>query len=187
MVRAVDLPVDRQGAAQVALFGLPVGTGFVSWESTARMLGILAPHPAIIPRMAWHRFLDHTSEITLHVGAADWPGLLVEAGLGLTELLLRGATAEAPEDADWRLLEVSSHDRESLLVDWLNEILYVAETGLWVPQEIEIQEASEAHLKARARGATVDAPPSLVKAATFHDLHVRDLPEGLEAEVILDV
>jgi SHS2 domain-containing protein len=135
--------------------------------------------------MAWHRFLDHTSEITLHVGAADWPGLLAEAGRGLAELLLRGAAPEA--DGDWRPLEVSSHDREALLVDWLNEILYVAETALWVAQEIEIQESSDTHLKARARGVTVEAPPSLVKAATFHDLHVRDLPEGLEAEVILDV
>lgn len=135
--------------------------------------------------MASHRFLDHTSEITLHVGAADWSGLLAEAGRGLAELLLRGTTR--PVAGEWRSLEVSSHDREALLVDWLNEILYVAETGLWVPQEIEIEESSDAHLKARARGVTVEVSPSLVKAATFHDLHVRDVPEGLEAEVILDV
>ena len=135
--------------------------------------------------MPWHRFLDHTSEITLHVGAADWPGLLAEAGRGLTELLLRGAVQTA--DGEWRPLEVSSHDRESLLVDWLNEIVFVAETGLWVPVEIEIEDVSEIHLKARARGVTVEVPPSLVKAATFHDLHVRDSPDGLEAEVILDV
>lgn len=135
--------------------------------------------------MAWHQFLDHTSEITLHVGAADWPGLLAEAGRGLAELLLRG-TAPAV-NGEWRSLEVSSHDREALLVDWLNEILYVAETGLWVPQEITVEEVSETHLKARARGVTVDESPSLVKAATFHDLHVRDSTEGLEAEVILDV
>ena len=135
--------------------------------------------------MAWHRFLDHTSEITLHVGAADWPGLLAEAGLGLTELLLRGAARTG--DEEWRSLEVSSHDRESLLVDWLNEIVFIAETGLWIPVEIEIEDVSENHLKARARGVAVEEPPSLVKAATFHDLYVRDLPEGLDAEVILDV
>ena len=135
--------------------------------------------------MAWHRFLDHTSEITLHVGAADWPGLLAEAGRGLAELLLRGA-APVP-DGEWRPLEVSSHDREALLVDWLNEILYVAETALWVPAEIEVEDSSNTHLKARARGVTVEESPSLVKAATFHGLSVRDQPEGLDAEVILDV
>lgn len=135
--------------------------------------------------MAWHRYLDHTSEITLHVGAADWPGLLAQAGKGLAELMLHGKVPEA--DGDWRGLEVDSHDRESLLVDWLNEIIFVSETGSWVPLEIEIEDVSETHLKARARGVTVDEPPTLVKAATFHELHVRDLPEGLEAEVILDV
>ena len=135
--------------------------------------------------MAWHRFLDHTSEITLHVGAASWPGLLAQAGRGLAELLLRGTPAAS--DGDWRPLEVLSHDREALLVDWLNEILYVAETSLWVAVDFEIDDASEAHLKARARGMPVEEPPSLVKAATFHGLHVRDLPDGLEAEVILDI
>ncbi len=135
--------------------------------------------------MAWHRFLDHTSEITLHVGAADWSGLLAEAGRGLAELLLRGA-ASTP-DGEWRSLEVTSHDRESLLVDWLNEIVFIAETSLWVPLEIEIEDVSKNHLKARARGVAVEVPPSLVKAATFHDLHVRDLPEGLDVEVILDI
>lgn len=150
------------------------------------MIRIPAPILQVLPGMAWHRFLDHTSEITLHVGAPDWPGLLAQAGKGLTELLLRGAAAE-PSDDDWRPLEVDSHDREALLVDWLNEIVYVAETGLWVPLDIEVPEASDTHLKARARGVTVDHPPTLVKAATFHGLHVRDVPEGLEAEVILDV
>ena len=134
--------------------------------------------------MAWHRFLDHTSEITLHVGAEDWPGLLAQAGRGLAELLLRGA---APAAGEWQVQEVSSHDREALLVDWLTEIVYVAETGLWVPTEIEIEDCSETHLKARARGVTVVESPSLVKAATFHELHVRELPESLEAEVILDI
>lgn len=135
--------------------------------------------------MAWHRFLDHTSEITLHVGAADWPGLLAQAGRGLAELLLRGAAPAV--DGDWQVLEVSSHDRESLLVDWLNEILYIAETALWVAVEFEVDEVSDTYLKARARGVTVGESPSLVKAATFHELHVRELPEGLEAEVILDI
>ncbi|HBL25521.1 MAG TPA: protein archease [Acidobacteria bacterium] len=135
--------------------------------------------------MAWHRFLDHTSEIILHVGAADWPGLLAVAGKGLAELLLRGARP-APDPAE-RVLEVVAHDRESLLVDWLNEIVYLAETAFWVPQEILIEEASDSRLRARARGVRVETAPSLVKAATFHGLQVRPSVEGLEAEVILDV
>ena len=86
-----------------------------------------------------------------------------------------------------RDFEVSAHDRESLLVDWLNEILFVAETGLWIPLEIEVLEASNTRIRARARGMTVEVSPSMVKAATFHGLEVVETADGLSAEVILDV
>jgi SHS2 domain-containing protein len=134
---------------------------------------------------AWHRFLDHTSEVELQVGADDLPGLLQEAGEALGELILRGSPAEA--GGDERTIRVTSHDREALLVDWLNEIIYLAEVEGWVPAEIEMTEASPTCAVARGLGAPLPAAGSAVKAATFHGLRIRDLPEGLEAEVILDV
>ena len=134
---------------------------------------------------ASHAFVDHTSEIGLQVRAGSFPELLAEAGRGLARLMLREVPAEAEGEA--REIEVSAHDRESLLVDWLNEILYVAETGLWIPLEIELLEATDSRLRARARGVTVEVSPSLVKAATFHGLEVVETAEGVSAEVILDV
>ena len=67
------------------------------------------------------------------------------------------------------------------------EILFVAETGLWIPLEVEVLEASDTQLRARARGAAVEVSPSMVKAATFHGLEVVETAEGFSAEVILDV
>jgi SHS2 domain-containing protein len=135
--------------------------------------------------MASHRFVDHTSEIGLWVHAATFPELLTEAGRGLARLLLREVSAEPVGEA--REFEVSAHDREALLVDWLNELLFVAEVRLWVPLEFEVLEASDTCIRARARGAAVEVPPSIVKAATFHGLQVLETAEGFEAEVILDV
>jgi SHS2 domain-containing protein len=132
-----------------------------------------------------HRFVDHTSEIGLQVQAGSFGELLAEAGRGLARLLLREVPAEAKGEA--REIEVSAHDREALLVDWLNELLFVAEVRLWVPLEFEVLEASGTHIRARARGAAVEAPPSIVKAATFHGLEVRETADGFAAEVILDV
>jgi SHS2 domain-containing protein len=132
-----------------------------------------------------HCFVDHTSEIGLRVRAASFPELLTEAGRGLARLLLREVPAEAAGEA--REIEVSSHDREALLVDWLNELLFEAEVRLWVALDFEVLEASDTHIRARARGTEVEVPPSIVKAATFHGLQVLETPEGLEAEVILDV
>jgi SHS2 domain-containing protein len=132
-----------------------------------------------------HRFVDHTSEVGLQIRASSFSGLLAEAGRGLARLLLRERPAEAAGEA--REIEVSAHDREALLVDWLNELLFEAEVRLWVALEFEVLEASDTHIRARARGAAVEVPPSIVKAATFHGLQVLETAEGFEAEVILDV
>jgi SHS2 domain-containing protein len=133
----------------------------------------------------WHQWVDHTSEVQLQVRAESLGGLAVEAGRALGLLMLRGTAPEPAGEA--RTLEVSSADREALLVDWLNEILFVAETESWVPVEFEVREVSDTHLEAGVRGVPVPAPPSLVKAATFHGLRVEERADGLHAEVIFDV
>jgi SHS2 domain-containing protein len=132
----------------------------------------------------WHRFLEHTGEVRLQVGAESLAGLLAEAGRALGLLLLGSREVGAP--AAVRTIEVRSLDRGALLVDWLNEILFLAETELWVPVTIEV-DAGEDWLRASARGVPVTEAPSLVKAATHHGLRVRGDADAFEAEVVLDV
>lgn len=132
-----------------------------------------------------HRFVDHTSEVGLEVRAGSFGELLAESARGLASLLLREVPAEA--SGGTREFEVSSHDREALLVDWLNELLFEAEVRLWIPLELEMLDVSDTRVRARARGVEVDLAPSIVKAATFHGLQVRETADGFEAEVIFDV
>jgi SHS2 domain-containing protein len=133
----------------------------------------------------WHRWVDHTAEVQLQVGAESLAGLAAEAGRALGLFLLRGGPPEPEGEA--RTIEVLSVDREALLVDWLNEILFLAEVERWVAVEFDILETSSERLKASARGVPVDEPPALVKAATFHGLAVEEQDGGLQAEVIFDV
>jgi len=133
----------------------------------------------------WHRWVDHTSEVQLQVGAESLAGLAVEAGRALGLLLLRGGPADPVGEP--RAIGVTSVDREALLVDWLNEILFLAEVERWVAVDFERVESSSEHLKASARGVPVDEPPALVKAATFHGLAVTEADDGFQAEVIFDV
>ncbi len=132
-----------------------------------------------------HRWMDHTSEVQLEVEAESLAGLAAEAGRALGLLMLRGEPAAVSGPA--RTLEVSAVDREALLVNWLNEILFVAETEQWVPVELEVEEASPTQLRIAARGVPVAEPPSSVKAATFHGLRVEERDGLFRAEVIFDV
>jgi SHS2 domain-containing protein len=130
-------------------------------------------------------FLEHIGEVRLRVQAGSLTELLAEAGRALADLLLRGGPAQT--GSRWRHIEVRSADREALLVDWLNELIYQAETTREVPAEFEVLEATATRVRARVRGVAVDQPPALVKAATLHGARVEVVAGGLEADVVLDI
>lgn len=131
--------------------------------------------------------LDHTADVKLRLRGPSFAAVAAEAGRALARLEL-GGVATAPSGA-WHTIAIQAADRSALLVDWLNELIYRAESQRWVAAEFEVVAATDTALEVRARGVTVDATPSRVKAATFHGLRVAPIREGdgWEAEVVLDV
>jgi SHS2 domain-containing protein len=141
------------------------------------------PHPAGTP--ASHELIDHTAELALRVRAPSFGALLGEAVAALGRLLVDEAGLEG--EAEERTLALAAPDREALLVDLLNEVLYLAETARWAPIEIVGVTGDSGHAAVRARGARLAGSPSRIKGATYHDLAVRPDGTALVAEVILDV
>lgn len=129
--------------------------------------------------------LEHTAEVKLRLRAASFGDLAAEAGRALARIEL-GREPPAAEHP-YRELDVRSSDREALLVDWLNELIWLAETERWLPTEFDVHSASDTALLVRVRGVTLDRAPARVKAATFHGLRIVPSADGLEAEVVLDV
>lgn len=74
-----------------------------------------------------------------------------------------------------------------LLVNWLNEILYLDQAHQLVCEGFHIEEVKNHCLRARVETRECDQSCTHIKAATFHNLKIREIPEGLEAEVVLDV
>lgn len=138
-----------------------------------------------IPTKARHRFLEHTGELELMIEAPDFPALLEEAACALAEVMAEDAAGE-PTSAPERV-ELRAPDRASLLVDWLNELVYRSELGKCIYGKATIDSASDRHLEATIHGRVPSSPRTAVKAATWHRLGVRDVPEGLRATVVLDV
>jgi SHS2 domain-containing protein len=135
--------------------------------------------------LPWHERRDRTSEIELHVRAGSLGDLLAEAGRALGEVQLTGADCVAGGPA--RPLHVFSGDREALLVDWLNELIFLADIDRWVAMDFSIDLVSDTEVRARASGITLEWALTRVKAATFHGLRVESVAGGLEATIILDV
>ena len=132
-----------------------------------------------------HEFVDHPSEAHILVRGRSIAEVAAEAGLALAGLVLGDPLP--PAKGAWLELDVSSRDRIALLVDWLNELVYLAESERWVPVEFDVREASETRIRARVRGAALPEAPSLVKAATHHGATLEEVGGILEAHLLLDV
>ena len=83
-----------------------------------------------------------------------------------------------------------SDSLETLLVDWLNELIFLVESrSVFLCRfVVEIQNHN---LKAVVCGESIDCDRHVrktgIKAATYHDLTLRITGEGYRARVILDV
>jgi SHS2 domain-containing protein len=142
-------------------------------------------HEVDIPMTAHHEFIDHVSELALRVEAGSWSDLLTETVRAVgAELAREGGVAGS---AAGRTIELAAVDREALLVDLVNELIFLAETERWAPAAVTAIEATERRVRLDCAGVGLAGPPSRIKAATFHGLSVRPRGNGVVAEVILDV
>jgi SHS2 domain-containing protein len=127
---------------------------------------------------------EHTGELELWVTASSEAGVFVEALGAMAELL--GDEDGEPGVAAARSVAVEGADRARLLVGWLEELAFLAETEGFVPVRAEELQLLPGGLQARVAGFR-GAPPHLVKAVTLHRLAFERCAEGWHARVVLDV
>jgi SHS2 domain-containing protein len=135
-----------------------------------------------------YRWLEHTSEVELELCADSERGVFEDAVVALAELL--GVT-EAPRGrpTELRTVAVDSDrqgDRAALLVAWLEELVFLAESVGFVGLRVADFELAGSRLVACVAGLVGDPPP-LVKAVTLHGLRFEPRDGGYLARVILDV
>jgi SHS2 domain-containing protein len=128
--------------------------------------------------------LEHTADWALRIEGRDLEELMLHAAQGMLELA--GVRAGGPGPAI-QTLELSSNDPETLLVDWLNEVLLALELRRVAFTDIELELAGPHRLRARFREAPVEEIGKPIKAVTFHGLRVDRTPEGVAATVVFDV
>lgn len=128
--------------------------------------------------------VDHTADLALHVWGCDLTDLFSAAATGMFSLL---ATA-IPDGAPVRFeLHLAALDAESLLVDWLNELLYLCETQDFVGTEFVFARLTPTGLHAQVAGLPIGERRAHIKAATYHMLTVVAVEAGYETEVVFDV
>lgn len=132
--------------------------------------------------MIMYRWVEHTAEIELRIDAPTEEALLADALDAFRELVGR---EPAGEPARHDVVVVGS-DRAVRLADWLEELVFLAETEDFVPERLAELDLAGDELRARVEGRR-GRPAHLVKAVTYHGLAVEERDDGWHARVVLDV
>jgi len=135
------------------------------------------------PSPSGFREVEHTADWELQVWAADIPGLFEQTARGM--YVLAGVKLSvSPRIHRW--IEVTAPDLESLLVRFLEELLYLVEVDNVAFDEYQISIDGE-HLRAELWGSTLIKLDKEIKAVTFHNLVVNKTESGFSAAVVFDV
>jgi SHS2 domain-containing protein len=128
--------------------------------------------------------IEHTADRAFRARGRDLEDLLVNAARAMHALEGIHTSGETSATQD---LEVEGIDPESLLVNWLNEILFLEQQHQVLCEKFQILELNGFHVRARVETRKCREYQSGIKAVTFHNLKICRTPLGLEAEVVVDV
>ena len=156
-------------------------------QQQAQMLG----HP-LDARCYRFRELSHTADRALSVWGEGLPDLFVGAARGMCSLM--GDLEDLTPDV-WRVIRVEADDREELLVEWLNELLFLVEQEGLLFVEFRIQSVRDpveaagggAALVVNVGGASAPVTRAHIKAATYHDLELVHDETGWSTVITFDV
>jgi SHS2 domain-containing protein len=132
--------------------------------------------------------LPHTADWSFRAFGRNLPELFENAAFAIFSM--EGAVSPEPTSQTptvKRTVQVSGMDYESLLVNWLSELLYLQESNRETYYRFDIQELSPTTLKAAVYGSPGIHIDKLVKAATYHNLKIEQTQEGWQATVVVDV
>jgi SHS2 domain-containing protein len=132
--------------------------------------------------------LDHPADIGFRARGGNLPELFANAAQALVFILLDSFGIEPCNEIS---ISVAGADYESLLVNWLNEVLYYVDCRGFALGAFEILRLDDTRIEAIARGEPRDPQKHpakiVVKGVTYHQLKIGHQGADWIAEVYVDV
>jgi SHS2 domain-containing protein len=135
----------------------------------------------------WEHF-----DVEADVGVRAWGGTRAEAFARAAEGVLALTVApDAVAVTETREARAQGASLEALLVNWLNECLYVHEIEGFAVARVEVDTCRDDLVHGVMHGEPIEAGRhpmgTIVKAATHHQVEVREGPDLVEVRVVVDI
>jgi SHS2 domain-containing protein len=150
----------------------------------------MKPTPGHVVRTVEKPFeiIDHTADIGIVAYGTDMKQIFANAALGLFNLM---ADLDKIKEDFRREIELSAEDVEVLLVEWLNELIYIVDVEHVIFKRFEIEELTGTQIKARCFGEKIKPGQHKlkreIKAATYHMLRINKDNSSYKVQVIFDI
>jgi SHS2 domain-containing protein len=143
--------------------------------------------------------LEHTADIGFSAWGATVEELFENSARAMMAIAAEACQAETPEE---RHVEVTGEDYESLLVNWLSEVLYLFDSEEFAAADFHVDtiaaaktntgsQDEPARLRARLAGEKRDPARHrwslIVKAVTYYEIEVVERNGRWESRVFLDI
>jgi SHS2 domain-containing protein len=127
--------------------------------------------------------IDHTADLALKVWGKDFETLLRQAASGMYDLM--GVVVNEGAQIQ-NVFSLDKDSDETILVDFLNELVYLAEDRGYCYSEFDFNAEGNAWT-VRCRGQRIENIKRSIKAVTFHDLEINQTKQGLKTIITFDV
>lgn len=129
--------------------------------------------------------LSSISEHKIRVFGRDWPELCIHALQGMFETI-------EPQQLDQQIIErpfdVEALDRESLLVSFLSEALYLSAVHHEAYNNAHFETLSASHASGYICGFKISGFSACeIKAVTHHGMHIEKINNRLQTDILFDV
>jgi len=134
------------------------------------------------PNSMGYEEVPHAADYEVRVWAPNFGMLITEAARALTALA--GIRVDDSVRVR-RAARIEGNDSESLLVGFLNELLFLQEHEMLAFDEFDL-EASSALLSGWMLGSPIRRILRSIKAVTFNELRIESSSSGLEVRIVFD-
>jgi SHS2 domain-containing protein len=138
-----------------------------------------------------YKILEHKADIKIKVYGKNLEDIFKNAALAMAQILKHG-----PIQNERKLIQkkekikIKSIDRETLLADFLNEILaksQITKNIYYVSYIMYRKLKEEVKLEAEIVSLPVENFDEDIKAVTYHDLSIKEKNGNLEATILFDI
>lgn len=133
-----------------------------------------------------YEILKHTADLRMRVWADTLESLFLDAAKGIMSIMKKDPKSQIRNPK--RNLSISAVDRTALLVDFLNEILSLAQTNKEIYPTVILKKLLETEIEAELAGAPVDSFDEDIKAVTYHEAEIKQDSKGRwETMLVFDI